>query len=100
MAKPSSKTEAIGDEMTVHVQGDIRIQYALEFKKILSASFERTANERLVLAHVTAFDVTGVQLAYVWRKELMARGRLASIRWPENQALNELLEKSGITKIA
>lgn len=99
MAKPTFKTEKHNEDTLLMVEGAINVKHTKELKKFLLQSFSRQGSEKLVLNHVTEFDVASAQLTYSWKRGLEQQGRKVSIELPQNQNLRELLDKTGITKI-
>ena len=98
MAKASLKIETQGDEVTLLAEGELNVRQARDLKNFFLQSIDRAGHEKLVLSHVTAFDVASAQLTHLWRKSLEQQGRQASISWPQDESLKGLLEKTGITK--
>ncbi len=72
---------------------------AESIKAELMESVERTGEEILSLQHATALDITGIQLAFAWRKALTAQGRKATVELPRAENINDLLVKTGVTKL-
>lgn len=78
---------------------DFNATNAAAIQAELMQSVKRTGEEVLSLQHVTALDITGVQLAFAWRKALVAQGRKAKVELPRAENINDLLTKTGITKL-
>ncbi|HEY0653736.1 MAG TPA: STAS domain-containing protein [Chryseosolibacter sp.] len=78
---------------------DFTATNAATIKAELMHSVERTGEEVLSLENVTSLDITGIQLAFAWRKALVAQGRKATVKLPRAGNINDLLEKTGIHKL-
>ena len=98
MAKAILKTEEEAGEVSLLAQGELKVQHASDLKNFFLQSVNRTGNEKLVLNDATAFDVASAQLTYLWKKSLEQQGRQVNIYLPKDEGLQDLLEKTGITK--
>jgi len=99
MAKPILKTEQLKNEIILHVEGDVVVQYAQQVKSFFLENATRSDSVILILTKATSFDLAAAQLVYLWRRELQKQGCAVRIEWPESEPVRELLEKSGIINI-
>lgn len=93
--------EITENNQVVHMicTNDFNASNAASIKVELMQSVERTGEEVLSLQQATALDITGIQLAFAWRKALVAQGRKAKVELPRAENINDLLVKTGITKL-
>lgn len=80
-------------------EGDFVIANSEAIKKALMDSVMRNGAESLLLTNVTAIDVSGIQLAYAWKKTLESLGRNAKVIMPQTPEIKDLLQKTGINQI-
>lgn len=89
-----SKSEGV----TLWVKGDLTVSYSKEFKdrllELLIAPSKGSVE--ISLREVTAIDVSAIQLLRVAGLELLKGGNKISMIWPDNEALNTLITKTGI----
>jgi anti-anti-sigma regulatory factor len=78
--------------------GELTIATAGQLKLSL-LSMETDKPMVLSLAQVTAIDLACIQVLYAWKHTLLTVGKKVQILLPEGEALKELLEKTGITKL-
>lgn len=90
---------------TLSVNGDLTVASSKEFKEYLVKLIKATGNgpAEISLREVEAIDITAFQLMYAaldaFMKDLpagQAGGNRVTIKWPDNQPLNDLITKSGI----
>ena len=80
-------------------KGEFNEAHAVAIQQFLEQSATRTGNETLVLTDVTTIDVIGIKLVYAWRSTLELQSRKAHILLPVSEAIQQLLEKTGIAKL-
>jgi hypothetical protein len=80
-------------------ESDFCVSNGAAIKEMLLQSLQRSGDETLSLTHATSIDVSGVQLAFSWKKALLAQGRKAIVLLPQGESIKDLLEKTGITQI-
>lgn len=99
MAKPFFRIEKNNKEVRLSAGGDLNTQYAIEIKDRFLQLLSEAHSVQLDFTEATAFDPSVIQLTYLLKRETARAGRTIQITLPSNAALNELLEKTGITKI-
>ena len=99
MAKPTLHATTGPEGTSLIARGDLAIQHAGELKNLFLESMNWQGNTRLDLNEVTALDVAGIQLTYLWKLGMQQLGCKVTIAWPQNESLRDLLEKCGITKL-
>jgi anti-anti-sigma factor len=85
--------------ITMAYEGEFNVTNVEHIKEALLQSAARKGNETLLLTAVTAMDVSGIQLAYSWKKILQAQGRKADVVLPQLESIKDLLEKTGLTQM-
>lgn len=85
--------------ITMICDGDFTVTHAEFIKKELLDSAARKGDEILSLSNAKSIDVSGIQLAYSWKKILEAQGRQATVLLPQSENIKDLLEKTGLTKL-
>jgi anti-anti-sigma factor len=88
-----------GDETHIRCEGEFTISSLRKLNDILRTTIEGTGDIKLSLTHITAIDVTGIQLLYAWKNQLEASGRSTVVLFPEAKTVNDLLIKTGIIKL-
>jgi anti-anti-sigma regulatory factor len=94
-----SKTTQASGTIELTAEGDFTVRNGATIKTSLLENASEKSDEALNLKNVTALDLAGIQLAYAWKKNLQAQGRQASITWPEEESIKDLIKKTGITTI-
>jgi hypothetical protein len=93
------KTEPHHNTLGLVIEGECKVQNSFTLREFLLESVCRAGDETLILTHVTALDISGFQLIYLWKQRLESQSRRANISLPLDKGLTDLLEKTGITKI-
>jgi anti-anti-sigma regulatory factor len=85
--------------ITMTFEGEFAAVNVKMIKEALLESAARKSDEILSLTGATSIDVSGIQLAFSWKKALQAQGRKADVLPPESENIKDLLIKAGITTI-
>jgi anti-anti-sigma factor len=87
------------NHIQIEIEGEFSIGTCEAIRPQLTSSIERTGLDTLQLKNVTTMDVSAIQLAYAWKKELKKTGRIGTVVCPEDENIKDLLVKTGITQI-
>ncbi len=83
-----------GAQLTV--KGDLTVAHAQAFKKsLLELLSAPQTTVTISLQEVTAMDVSAIQGIYAFCESLRKTGKSISLVWPEQEAVDELMTKSG-----
>jgi ABC-type transporter Mla MlaB component len=99
MTQPTLRIENGDDKVRIAALGDWVIQHATEMKTCLANALIQAKDMHLDLSEVTAFDVSAIQVVFLWKNEIKNLNNQIIISMPIDASLLDLLEKSGITKI-
>jgi hypothetical protein len=99
MANPVLKVQETDQGIIMIFEGEFTVGYVEMIKESLLQSAARKGNEILSLIGATSIDVSGIQLAFSWKKILQAQGRKADVLLPQSENIKDLLIKAGITQI-
>jgi hypothetical protein len=87
------------DGLRMVYNGAFNAANSVTIEQLLSASMRRAGHETLVLTNVTTIDITGIKLAYAWKRALELQNRSAKVLLPECSVVKDLLSRTGITKL-
>ncbi|WP_133259505.1 STAS domain-containing protein [Pseudochryseolinea flava] len=87
------------DGTRIICSGEFNAARAIAIEQLLGQSMTRRGQETLVLTHVTTMDITGIRLAYAWRRALELQNRNAKVVLPASGVIGNLLERTGIAKL-
>lgn len=93
------KIVSTGKEIRLEIQGDVTIGTRKKIKNDLLPSVATEGNMSLDLSQANMMDVTGIQLAYAWKKALAQNQRTGIVILPESENIKDLFVKTGITQI-
>jgi anti-anti-sigma regulatory factor len=99
MAKAILTIQKTDQGITMTFEGEFTVANVEIIKESLLQSAAREGDEVLSLTGATSIDVSGIQLAFSWKKILQAQGRKADVLLPQLDNIQDLLNKSGITQI-
>jgi hypothetical protein len=88
-----------GKGISMICNDDFSAANARAIQESLLKSSARKGDEVLSLAKAISIDVSGIQLAFAWKRALQAQGRKADVVLPQSENIKDLLDKTGITQI-
>ena len=80
-------------------RGEFNAARTIGIEQLLSESLRRRGNETLVLTDVTRIDITGIKLAYAWKRALELQNRKAQVLLPASAVIANLLIRTGIAEL-
>ena len=86
-----------GFELTV--KGDLTVQHCLGFKDSITTLLSHDGELSISMNAVQAIDISAIQLLLAFDKMCKEKSKPRSINWPESQAVNDLLDKTGVKLI-